>query len=342
MLKRAFLYTLIAGGTINSLIALAPLCYIAAYNLYVPNPVVSVDVDYDIVSRKTRIDAPDLRAGVGYEFRVQIKLPRDQYNMDLGNFMVTATSDSNSRRRPAILPYSSPLLANLDAVVFSPLYLTNYATQSSKLVIPMFEWRSNDPTVTIAIDRNIHFETISAIWTVQLQGVRWFMFHYKVLSFIVGTLMFIMVEILAMAAATFYVLHKRASQDASVGGNEFNLQQVYGHRLGTPRSSSVHKLAPLTSTPSTSRPAPPVMSSPHSGHAFSSSVSSEVSDGTITAERYSNYAPSENQPEDFSEEDSEPLRGIDLLLTPEMTPDPTFQSEEAEAVDTPITTPFTK
>uniref|UniRef100_A0A060T9A8 ARAD1C36608p n=1 Tax=Blastobotrys adeninivorans TaxID=409370 RepID=A0A060T9A8_BLAAD len=338
MLKRAFLYTLIAGGTINSLIALAPLCYIAAYNLYVPNPVVSVEVDYDIVSRKTRIDAPDLRAGVGYEFGVQIKLPRDQYNLDLGNFMVTATSDSNSRRRPAILPYASPLLANLDAVVFSPLYLTNYATQSSNLVIPMFKWHSNDPTVTVAIDRNIHFETISAVWTVQLQGVRWLMFHYKVLSFIVGTLMFIMVEILTMAAATFYVLHKRASQDASdEASSEFNL---YGHRFGTPLSSSVHKLAPLTSTPSTSRPAPPVMSSAPSNHAFSSSVSSDASDGTITAEMYSNYAPSDNQSEEFSEEDSEPLRGIDLLLTPEMTPDPTFQSEEP--LDTPITTPFTK
>lgn len=106
-------------------------------------------------------------------------------------------------RRPAILTYTSPLVAYSERLASLPLYVLGIRKEAETLVVPMAEsvsfqkgWKNVPKYAFIEVQAAHEVQVYSAAvhFTARLAGLRWFMYYQRVLTFFVGTTVFWIAE----------------------------------------------------------------------------------------------------------------------------------------------------
>lgn len=177
-----------------------------------------------------------LARSVLYSVSLELEMPRDQYNNEIGNFMVTLSTTSESGAatspsallgtsvytRPAILPYKSPVLELLDTLFFLPLYLTKFWQQTSVLTIPLARnvastsiIPSSGRDTLVWLDRPVNIVQASLIINTQWQGLRAWMYHYRLLLFVVAPVAIWIIEAIVAAVVAYLVVDTFGSEPSS-------------------------------------------------------------------------------------------------------------------------------
>ncbi|KAG6005168.1 hypothetical protein E4U21_000360 [Claviceps maximensis] len=172
-----------------------------------------------------------------YDVSVTLSMPRSPPNTEHGNFMVslylvresgqggqahavgrrTATAqqylDSQKvlfeSRRPALMPYEDPIISAAKRALFLGYYMLFPRAQRRTMTIQLaervnFDKAAAKPTtalVEIEAGQQIQIYETALILTAQLRGLRWLMFHYRLLTYIAFTLVFWVCEVLFMCLA---------------------------------------------------------------------------------------------------------------------------------------------
>jgi seipin len=111
--------------------------------------------------------------------------------------------------RPAILAFQSATMRVMDTLLFAPLYLTGWKKQEQRLHVYMASnWHVpadvEDHEFAYAIvelDRTVDIYGAQIEWRVEWTGLRYFMYHHRVLAFLLGTAVLWYLEIFYLAIA---------------------------------------------------------------------------------------------------------------------------------------------
>lgn len=184
-----------------------------------------------------------------YDVTVSLSVPRSPPNLELGNFMISlhlldapaaAAKKAPSHvpphphshfekrtilyssRRPAIIPYTDPLVSLASRLLFIAYHIFFPTAEKSTLTVPMME-RVRFPKASL-IPGSFYLELeagqtlqvygVSVTLTARLSGLRWFMYHYMITSFVVLTSLFWLFEML-IAVLTWLALSTYFSQGPS-------------------------------------------------------------------------------------------------------------------------------
>ena len=235
---KAYLSTLLFLTFSLILIAISTTAYTLFYYRYVPQLGLEETLhlqygDATYPHATTTLESSALTSQQPYDISLELHLPRTPNNLGAGNFMLdlsllsrptTATSapalsavlpNSSSTlahsRRPAILPYQSPLLAithNIVALPWHTLGLKDLDTDV--LSVPMFErmsfprgWRNVPGAVKFELqsDQNLQVYSAKVIFNARFEGLRYVLYNYRVLSFLLFTSCFYLVSLTSTSIA---------------------------------------------------------------------------------------------------------------------------------------------
>lgn len=118
-----------------------------------------------------------------------------------------------SARRPCLIPYSDPLVSLASRVLFIAYHVLFSRTETAALEVPMLEravfHRPADVPAALFLEleagQAIQVYGVSVTLTARLAGLRWFMYHYMLTSFLVFTVAFWVAEMI-VAALTWFAL----------------------------------------------------------------------------------------------------------------------------------------
>lgn len=170
-----------------------------------------------------------------YDISVSLTVPHSPANLERGNFMVSlhlaSLSKSEIRQsqirpevfldspkimyseaRPALLPYTSPIISIASRVVFLGYYLLSSTSETTVLVVPLAErvifgmGRDSFPTALLVemdsgTDAPLRTYAASVTFAAQLSGLRWLMYRHWIASFVVFTTLFWICSVLFMLMA---------------------------------------------------------------------------------------------------------------------------------------------
>ena len=200
------------------------------------------------------LDTSALISQQAYDVELVLDMPRTANNLDAGNFMldlsllgsgvniknvpdpvsswlanITDNDVLYHSRRPAILPYSSPLVSLSHTVLHLPWHLMNFRDlDSSRLQVPMFELLSfprgsrNVPTharLQVQATTSLQVYHSKLTFRAKFQGLRYLIYNYRLAAFAIFTTLFYSVSLTTMALAWAVVSSlMTTSTDMSSGG----------------------------------------------------------------------------------------------------------------------------
>lgn len=150
------------------------------------------------------------------------KLPRRSYNGENGSGETNKQETDQDLKdmlpalftatRPAILAFQSAAMRLMDTLLFAPLYLTGWRKQEQHLHVYMASnWHVpvdiEDHEFAYAIvelDRTVDLYGAQIEWRVEWKGLRYFMYHYRVTAFILGTCVIWYLEVFYLAIAYYF------------------------------------------------------------------------------------------------------------------------------------------
>lgn len=137
--------------------------------------------------------------GQSYKVYVNLDMPESHQNRDLGMFLVCAEMRDQAQNlrghscRSAMLRYKSDLLTRITTWVLSPLYISGLREEKQTVQVELFsdflDEKSN-PVTNVYVEIQsaaVQFYDITLQITAQFTGLRYFMFHWPVLSAVIGT-----------------------------------------------------------------------------------------------------------------------------------------------------------
>ena len=140
--------------------------------------------------------------------------PHKNFNSDVGtSFFDNNTASVLARsRRPAILTYASPIVDTANTLSGLPLHLLGWKKESEVLEVGMFEgleftkgWANVPQSVNIVVeaDQVMQFYEVSIRIIARFGGLRWILYHHRILSFLFFTTTFWSSSMLSMLLAWF-------------------------------------------------------------------------------------------------------------------------------------------
>ncbi|KAM0817080.1 putative Seipin [Seiridium cardinale] len=232
--QRLYLSTFLFVTTSLLLLLVAATVYPIFYYTYVPKKVVSIPVhlQYNAGLNPFGVTSlqKDLMLETAYDVTVSLTMPRSPPNTDRGNFMValfaTRSSLENpaqsftipqdpyrhinpsnvvfSSRRPALVPYTDPLVSLASRVLFLLWHVFAPTSEKVELQIPMgelVEFREQLPLsllLDVQAGQTLQVYTAQIELVARLSGIRWMMYNHRLISFVVGTTFFWLAEMLWM------------------------------------------------------------------------------------------------------------------------------------------------
>lgn len=242
---KAYLSTVLFLTTSFVLLTISTTAFLFFYYQYIPQINLSHVIYLQYGSGPypyalTPLDSPALVSQQPYDISVHLHLPHTPNNLGAGNFMLdlsllTDTKDPvlsaftnifpntttpthtvlASSRRPAILPFSSPILGLTSTFVNLPWHLLSFRDlDSTVLQIPMFERLSfargsgslaqNIPNaIRLELQSNHILQVYSAKieFTARFEGLRYIVYNYRVITYFAFSTAFYFVTILSMTLA---------------------------------------------------------------------------------------------------------------------------------------------
>ena len=117
-------------------------------------------------------------------------------------------------RRPAILTYTSAVVETANTLSGLPWYIMGWKSESEVLSVSMFEgvefargWTNVPQYVDVLVqaDEKMQFYEVGVRIIAKLGGLRWMLYHHRILSFLFFTTTFWSSSMLSMALAWFAV-----------------------------------------------------------------------------------------------------------------------------------------
>lgn len=150
-----------------------------------------------------------------YDVIVEMTLPNTPSNHDIGNFMIeiemlSSTSESMVKSaRSAIMQYSSPIIDTLSTVLGSGPVLLGFKEESQTLRVPLLEsyefqsgWLASPAKSRIEVHApNVKVYDCKIQFRTQLRGLTWFLYTFKISSFLILTTLFWFSSMLFMLLA---------------------------------------------------------------------------------------------------------------------------------------------
>ncbi|KAL8767502.1 MAG: hypothetical protein Q9209_006009 [Squamulea sp. 1 TL-2023] len=250
--QKAYLGTFLFATISLFLLGLSTIAYALFYFNFVPQSIKScVKIDKFREGHPygfTTLDS-SLTALQAYDVSLFLHLPRTPSNQATGNFMLDLSLLSPTKasstaaekllpelalkqrlahsRRPAILTYASPIIDTASTLTGLPWYVLGWKTESEVVEVSMFEgvqfqkgW-SNVPQgvkLVVEADERMQFYEVGVRIFAKFGGLRWIMYHHRILSYMVFTTMFWSSSMIS-ALVAWLVLSSYFVSD-STGGNK--------------------------------------------------------------------------------------------------------------------------
>jgi seipin len=220
---------------------------------------------------------PPFKSQQSYDISVTLNLPRSPINIDMGNFMVaiylldrgihasstnfkveyhTGFDDKSvlvSSRRATIVPYKDPFISLASRMLFLFYYLFSQDSQVCTLKVPMVEdiKFTSGPLIPKSVylelqaGQTIQIYDVSITATANLRGLRWLMYHYRLLATITLAMLFWTSEVFFMGFAWL-----AWTKLAQVGAGS-SLMGVHHHknRIGVDRKMDGNTYPSSTTSP---------------------------------------------------------------------------------------------
>ena len=233
---KAYISTFLFITASTTLLTVSTIAYLIFYNTFIPQIGLEgiIYLQYGDGPHPyafTPVDSTALISQQPYDVSLQLHVPRTPTNLAAGNFMLdlslitrpttsSTASDSSTlisntstilfhSRRPAILPYQSPLLALSNTVISLPWHTVGLLDlDADSLSIPMFEslsfargWKNipNAAKIELQSDQTLQVYSARIVFQAQFQGLRYVIYNYRVLSFLVFTSCFYTVTLVSTA-----------------------------------------------------------------------------------------------------------------------------------------------
>ncbi|CAO1601732.1 hypothetical protein XANCAGTX0491_005374 [Xanthoria calcicola] len=221
--QKAYLGSFLLATTSLFLLALSTIAYALFYFNYVPQVSVERTIHLQFgdghPNGVATLDS-SLAALQAYQVSLLLHLPRTPNNQAAGNFMldlsllapakVPSTAEKllpeSARkqrlahsRRPAILTYASPLIDTASTLTGLPWYVLGWKTESEVVEVSMFEgvefpkgWTNVPQEVKLVVEANekMQFYEVGIRIFAKFGGLRWIMYHHRILSYLIFTTMF--------------------------------------------------------------------------------------------------------------------------------------------------------
>ncbi|KAL8778541.1 MAG: hypothetical protein Q9213_007370 [Squamulea squamosa] len=227
--QKAYLGTFLFATTSLFLLGFSTVAYALFYFNFVPQVSVERTIHLQFGTDNIREGHPygfttldsSLTALQAYDVSLFLHLPRTPSNQAAGNFMLDlsllspakASSTATEKllpgsalkqrlahsRRPAILTYASPIIDTASTLTGLPWYVLGWKTESEVVEVSMFEgvqfqkgW-SNVPQgvkLVVEADERMQFYEVGVRIFAKFGGLRWIMYHHRILSYMVFTTMF--------------------------------------------------------------------------------------------------------------------------------------------------------
>ncbi|QDS75353.1 hypothetical protein FKW77_002203 [Venturia effusa] len=230
---RAYLNTILIVLAGLVLLGIAIVAYVFFYYSYVPTRGFTRPVYLEFGPARhpygTASLSRELVSNQHYDVKVILHMPRTPTNTEAGNFMVDlqllAPVDAVAgvlplkqevlvhERRPAILTYHSRELELVTKAAALPLYVAGLRQESEELHVKIMEGvefergRKHIPTsvrLELQSEQKLQIYDVHVAFTAQLHGLRYLMYNYRIMSFIVLTGIFWAVE--ATFAGVFWLI----------------------------------------------------------------------------------------------------------------------------------------
>jgi seipin len=128
-----------------------------------------------------------------------------------------------SNARPAIIPYTDPMVSFAKRILFMAYHMLRPSADRIQLIVPLaervrFQRSSSLPTslfIELQAGQSLQVYEVEVTFTAQLSGLRWFMYHYRVVAFITLTSAFWVSELFFTAAAYLLLSYYWSSGDKS-------------------------------------------------------------------------------------------------------------------------------
>ncbi|KAJ9353570.1 hypothetical protein DTO027B9_5272 [Paecilomyces variotii] len=228
--QRAYLSSLLFASASIILLGIAAVSYWILYFRFVPQIGLERDVHLQFGNGHpwgTAILDSELASLQAYDVSVTLELPRTPSNLAAGNFMLdlslysrpsksiitaanTSTQVLSHSRRPAILTYASSVVDTAHKVSRLPFYVFGWRREAETLEVDMMEqvefakgWRNLPASLRLEIQSTERMQVYSAKvkFLARFTGLRWFMYRWKITSFLIFSGMFWGVSMASSAIA---------------------------------------------------------------------------------------------------------------------------------------------
>ncbi|KAI4221360.1 MAG: hypothetical protein L6R36_006966 [Xanthoria steineri] len=221
--QKAYLGTFLLATTSLFLLVLSTIAYALFYFNYVPQVSVERTIHLQFGDGHPNGVATlgsSLAALQAYQVSLLLHLPRTPNNQAAGNFMLDLSLLSPAKvpstaekllpesarkqrlahsRRPAILTYASPLIDTASTLTGLPWYVLGWKTESEVVEVSMFEgvefpkgWTNVPQEVKLVVEatEKMQFYEVGIRIFAKFGGLRWIMYHHRILSYLIFTTMF--------------------------------------------------------------------------------------------------------------------------------------------------------
>ncbi|KAK2765635.1 hypothetical protein FQN54_008489 [Arachnomyces sp. PD_36] len=222
--QKAYLNALLFSAACFALLGVSSIAYCVFYYRFVPQVGLERVVHLQFGDGHPFGSAPlgsELASLQAYDVSVSLQLPRTPSNLAAGNFMLdlslisppansfqdnTSTYVLAQSRRPAILTFSSPMVDTVSRIWRMPLYVLGWKKEAETLVTGMMEgvefakgWRNIPGSLRLELQSQERMQVYSATvkFTAKFKGLRWIMYNFRILSFLVFTFFFWVVSIVS-------------------------------------------------------------------------------------------------------------------------------------------------
>ncbi|KAK2591662.1 hypothetical protein QQS21_010647 [Conoideocrella luteorostrata] len=204
-----------------------------------------------------QLEYPSPKLQQDYDVSVTLSMPRSPPNTERGNFMVSLylvrgagkgsdVAESGRHfangqqylenrkilfksRRPALMPYEEPIISVAKRVLFMGYYALFPRSQRRIMTIQLAERvnfgnsavRPSAAFVEIEAGQTIQIYETALTLTARLRGLRWLMFHYRLITYAAFTFLFWVCEVLFMCVAWVVWSFTTASKNSARKGEGF-------------------------------------------------------------------------------------------------------------------------
>jgi hypothetical protein len=172
-----------------------------------------------------------------YDLSITVNMPESPRNLDRGNFMISlllldtdlsttidlSRSDASSKgpidpqsviftaRRPALVPYTDPIISLARRLALLPLHLVFPQSHAYSMTMSLAEGvvfpRTSRVPKSVYVEllggQDLQTYDVSLTMTARLRGLRWILHNYRILSFVTLTLGFWSMQMLFAGLALF-------------------------------------------------------------------------------------------------------------------------------------------